>query len=481
MKMIIGGKKTDSKDGNVIEVFNPATQELLDTVPSATKEDIEMCLEIAQEGKKVWADTPLYKRAEILIKYAEAIEKNKKELAELECRELGKRIIECEFEVQVAANIFRGYVERANHLYGETIPTDNREGSANDIIFTRREPLGVIACIVPFNFPVELYAQKVAPALTMGNAIIVKPATDNPLAVTRLVELLIECGVPGSVAQVVTGRGSVIGKLMIPSPKIDAVSLTGSTDVGIDIFKESAQPFHRIFFELGGNDALIIFEDADMKLAVNEAFAGRMLNAGQCCCATKRILVQNSIKKEFTKRLINKLSEVIIGNPIDKNTEIGCLISEKAASEVEKQIELTIRQGAKLAYGGKRDGAFYQPTVLTEVTDEMDIAKNMEIFGPVFPIIGFDTPEEALAISNGSQYGLNGGVITSDINKAIQTASKMECGTVVINGADNYRHLDHAFGGYKMSGIGREGIAYTLEEMSQVKTYVLKGVLKKIK
>jgi acyl-CoA reductase-like NAD-dependent aldehyde dehydrogenase len=480
MKMIIGGKRTDSKDGSVISVYNPATLELIDTVPSAAREDIEMCLEIAQEGKKVWAETPLYKRSEILLKYAAAIEKNKKELAELECRELGKRIIECEFEVGVAARIFRGYAERANHLYGETIPTDNSEGSENDIIFTRREPLGVIACIVPFNFPVELYAQKVAPALIMGNAIIVKPATDNPLAVTRLVEMLIECGVPGSVAQVVTGSGSTIGKLLIPGYKIDAVSLTGSTEVGIDVFKESAQSLHRIFLELGGNDALIIYEDADMELAVNEAFAGRMLNAGQCCCSTKRILVQNSIKEDFTKRLIDRLSKVVTGNPIDRNTEIGCLISEKAAIEVEKQIELTVKQGARLIYGGKRNGAFYQPTVLTDVTGNMDVAKNMEIFGPVFTIIGFGTVEEALAIANGSQYGLNGGVITTDINKAIQTASKMECGTVVINGADNYRHLDHAFGGYKMSGMGREGIAYTLEEMSQVKTYVLKGVLKKI-
>ncbi|HWQ80311.1 MAG TPA: aldehyde dehydrogenase family protein [Anaerovoracaceae bacterium] len=477
MKMIIGGKKVDSKDGAVIQVINPATQELIDTVPSAAEEDIEKCLEIAQQGKKVWAGTPLPERARILLKYADVIEAHKAELAELACRELGKPISEFEGEIGEAVKIIRGFVERANHLYGEVIPLD-MGGSDQDIIFTRHEPLGVIACIVPFNYPIMLYAFKIAPALIMGNAAVVKPATDNPLAVIRLVELLLECGVPEAAVQVVTGRGSTLGKLITSSSKIDAVAMTGSTEVGIDILKASALPMHRVFLELGGNDAMIVYEDADMGLAVNEVYAMRTFNAGQTCCAPKRFLVQNPIKEEFTKRLIEKLTKVVAGNPLDRDTVFGCLVSEKAAIAVEKQIKLTVEQGAKLIYGGKRDRAFFQPAVLTDVTGDMDIAVDMEVFGAVFPIIGFDTTEEALRIANASQYGLCGGVISSDVNKAVKTASQLEAGTVVINGSGFYRTADMAFGGYKMSGLGREGISCTLEEMSQIKTYVLKGILK---
>jgi succinate-semialdehyde dehydrogenase/glutarate-semialdehyde dehydrogenase len=254
--------------------------------------------------------------------------------------------------------------------------------------------------------------------------------------------------------------------------------MTGSTEVGIDILKNSALPMHRVFLELGGNDALIICDDADIELAVDEAFTGRIYNAGQTCCATKRIVVHNSVKAKFVNQLIEKLSKIVTGDPMDRNTEIGCLVSVKAAIEVENQIALTVKQGAKLAYGGSRNGAFFQPTVLTDVTGEMDIATDMEVFGPVFPIIGFDTTDEALKIANASRYGLCGGIISADVKKAVIMASKMECGTAVINGSDFYRHKDHAFGGYKMSGLGREGISFTLEEVSQIKTYVLKGILK---
>lgn len=475
--MIFGGKHTDAANGKVIEILNPATGQLIDTVPIATEEDVERCVSIAQEGKKIWAATPLHKRSEILCRFADLMASNKKELAELECREMGKRIIECEGEVETSIQITRGFIERANHLYGETLAADNQPGFENDIIFTRREPLGVVACIVPFNYPIELCSWKISAALIMGNAIIVKPASDNPLAVMRLVELLLEAGVPGSAAQVITGRGSLVGKWLISNPGLNAVSLTGSTEAGIDVCREAAENLHRVLLELGGNDPLIVFEDADLELALEEAFVGRIYNAGQTCCATKRILVQNSIKAKFADMLAEKLSKVVMGDPMDRNSGIGSLISEEATFTVGKQIDHTVKQGAKLFYGGKREGAFYQPTILTDVTPEMDIAKDLEVFGPVFPIIGFDTPEEAAAIANGSRYGLNSGVMTSDIKKAMKTASQIESGTVTINGSNFYRHKDHAFGGYKMSGIGREGISVLLEEMSQVKTYALKGIL----
>lgn len=479
MKMLIDGKKTDSSDGKVIEVYNPSTHEFIDTVPSATQDDVNRAIEIAQEGKRMWADTPIYKRAEVLLKFADLMEKNKEELASLSSREMGKPLAQSEEEVDIVARLFRGYVEKIKHLYGKTMPTSSQPGVENDVLITRREPLGIVVCLIPFNFPLELYAQKAAPALAAGNAIIAKPASDTPLGAIRMTELMIEAGIPGSVAQIVTGRGSSVGRWLATSPDINAISLTGSTEVGVELAKYASDHLHRVFLELGGNDALIIFDDADIDHAVEEAVFGGMFNSGQVCCGTKRFLVQKSIVEKFTDKLLERLKKIKIGDPFAQASDMGPLVSERAAENVESQVNLTINQGAKCIFGGRRyDKTFFEPTVLVNVTPDMDIAKNMEVFGPVFPIISFDTLEEAVEISNSSQYGLMGGVITSDINKAMKVATKMESGGVVINGCSVYRTADMPFGGYKKSGIGREGISHTLEEMTQEKTIVMKHILK---
>lgn len=477
MQMIIGGKKVSSSDGKVSNVFNPATQELLDTVPVATEEDIERCLDIAQDGKRLWAGTPLVERSKILLKYTSLLESHKKELATLQSKDMGKPFSQCIGEVDTAIMLFEGFVERAKHLYGETVP-ESQPGAEKDMLFTRREPLGVIACILPFNFPTTLFAHKVAPALVSGNAVVIKPSSDNPLVVIRLTELLLEAGVPGSVAQVITGSGSMVGKILCSSTKVNAITLTGSTEAGITVMRDSADALHRVTLELGGNDPMVIFADGDLELAVNEAYSGRIANAGQICCSPKRFIVQEPIAKDFVDKLKAKFGKIVKGDILDPRTELGCLINENAAKRVEEQVKLTIQQGAKCVYGGKRNGAFFEPTILVDVTPDMDVAKDMEIFGPVFPIIAFKTEEEALTIANNTKYGLCAGVVTSDINKGIRFMSKVEAGTVVINGNSRYRHIDHRFGGYKMSGIGREGIPCTIEEMTQVKTYVLKGILK---
>lgn len=478
MKMLIGGKKTDSADQKVIEIINPATYELIDTVPSASIEDLDRVLDYAQQGKKEWANTPLYKRSKILLKYTEIVQEHKDELAEILCKETGKTIKESLHEIKSITGIITSFVERANHLYGISMP-DNFIGTENDVVFTRREPLGVVVCIIPFNYPASTFAYKIAPALAVGNAIIVKPASDNPLTIIRLTELLIEAGVPGNAAQVVTGSGSKVGNYLVGSPKINAVSLTGSTEVGVDTAKTAAKNLHHVHLELGGNDAMIICEDADIDLAVKQVVASRITNAGQICIATKRVIIHNAVKGEFTNKLIDKISNLKVGDPLDSNTDIGCLINEKAAINVENQVKYSIEQGAKCIYGGKRfNRTFFEPTVLTDVTANMDVAKDMEIFGPVFTIIGFDEIDEAIDIHNSTQYGLNGAIMTGDISKAMKVAVQLECGEVVVNGAGFYRNPAIAFGGYKMSGIGREGSSSTLEELSQVKTIVMKRILK---
>lgn len=475
--MIIKGKKQTAKRGKEIQILNPATGELLDTVPEADEEDIDEIITIANEGKNIWADTPLHQRSEILRRFIEIVTDQKQELAVLLSKETGKIVRESLAEVDTLIRVFRGYIEKANHFYGKTMP-DCQPGFEKDIIFTKREPLGVMVLIIPFNYPIDLFSHKAAPALITGNAIIVKPSSENPLAIGKLVECLLEAGVPDTAVQLITGRGAVVGKYLVSNEGIDGVSLTGSTYAGVEIAKNCAEHLHRFFLELGGNDGLIVFEDADVDLAVKEAIHSRISNAGQTCCASKRFIVQNSIVDEFTTKLIEELKTIQIGNPLDPKTDMGCLISKRAALEVKDQVDDTIKQNARCLYGGNIiSGAFFEPTVLGGVSPEMDIAKDLEIFGPVFPIISFAAEEEAIQIVNNSMYGLMGGVITQDINRGIRVASKMKSGGIVINGAGNYRPLEIPFGGYKMSGLGREGISYTLEEMTQVKSYILKKIL----
>ena len=477
MKMLIDGKHVDAKDGAVIEVLNSATQELVDTIPAATHEDVLYAIEVAQKGKEIWAATPQYERSEVLVKVAYAIEENVEELARLLTTEMGKVISEARAEVACTAQIFRGFAEMANHLYGQTM-SEFQKGSETDIIFTKNEPLGVVACITPFNYPVELCYHKAAAALAVGNAVIIKPATDNPLTIMRMAQLCWEAGIPGSVLQVVTGSGSKIGNILVSSKHIDKISLTGSTEVGVEVAQLGAKTLKRMALELGGNDPFIVFDDADMDLAISEAVSGRLKNAGQTCVSPKRFIVQRSVLDKFTNGVIDSFKKVKLGCPLDENTELGSLINIKAAEQVKKDVEHTVAQGAKCVYGGKLyDKTYFEPTVLTDVTKDMDIAIDLEVFGPVMPIIAFDTFDEAIEIANNTSYGLQAGVMSKDASKAIRAASKIKCGAVVINGSGNYRNVDQPFGGVKMSGLGREGISCTLNDMTQVKSYVLKNIM----
>lgn len=480
MKMYIDGKPVDASSRAVIEVLNSATLEKIDTVPSASEEDVRRALEAARRGKKVWAETPLHRRARILLKCADVLESHVEELAVSLSTEMGKIIREARGEVDCAVQILRAYVEKAKHFYGETMTTDAQPSCDKDIIFTRREPLGVVACIAPFNYPVELCMHKVAAALSTGNSVIVKPATDNPLTLIRIIELMLESGVPGEVLQIITGPGSLIGKILVESDKVDAVSFTGSTEVGQEIAASAAGTLKHLFLELGGNDPFIVFEDAGMEAAVKAAAAARIQNAGQTCCAPKRFLIHKNIKDEFVKKLIEQLGKIRTGSPLDEDTDLGSLISPKAAKEVARQVEAAAGQGAQCVYGGKLSKpTYYDPTVLVNVRPEMDIARDMEVFGPVFPILEFDTEEELLAIANNTSFGLNAGVFTGNMKRAFRIASALECGSVVINGSGNYRNIDQPHGGRKLTGLGREGICCTLEEMTQPKAYILKGVLEK--
>ena len=457
-----------------LKVTNPMTGEVLDTVTLAGAEEVQKMVDLAVAAEEGWAATPVYARAEYLYRFADALEKDAEYISQLSAKDMAKPIVQARGETMDGVKLLRAAAERAKHLYGEVL-SDSGPGFEGDLVFTKREPLGTIACIIPFNFPIELTFQKIAPALAMGNTVLVKAPSANPLAVLALDKYAKVAGLPEGVLQFFTSDHEAVNEHIITNPKVDAISLTGSTAAGKRMVKAGADTLKRTFLELGGNDALLIFEDADLDRALDEMVTSRMENNGQVCCSSKRFLVQRSIYDEVAKRLVESLTAIKRGSELDEEAAVTALVSERAAKEVEEQIRHTIEQGAELLCGGTREGARVEPTVLVNVTPEMDIASDLEIFGPVFPLIPFDTEEEAVRIANNSIYGLSSGLMTRDMNRAFRVGSKLKAGGAVVNGSGGYRHLDQPFGGYKKSGLGREGISISLEEFSHIKVYVVKG------
>lgn len=476
MKNIINGKPFDASDGGIVTVTNPASGEVIDTVPQSTKEDVMKAVAAAKAGQKVWSKVPVFERAEILMKFLDYVEDEKETLAQVLSQETGKPITEARGEIGNIPIAFKAFIEKAKHLYNNAIPGEFEAGQQNHLLITTREPIGVVVCIIPFNFPCDLFDQKVAPSLMAGNAAIVKPSTYNPLTLHRLTKLLVKAGVSDGAIQVLSGDGPTTGTWLCEHPDVHAISLTASTAVGISVAKVGAEHLAHVALELGGNDAFILLEDGDVDLAVEEMIWGRMYNTGQVCCASKRFLIHNSLKKEFTEKAINRINKIKQGDPADDDTQLGCLINENAAIKVTEQVELTVQQGGTIVLGGKRNGAFYKPTVIADVPETADVAKDMEIFGPVVPIIGFDTLEEAVEIANSSMFGLCGCVFTADNKKAWKVANELECGGVVLNGASFFRSFEMPFGGYKYSGLGTEGVMSTYDAVTKTKTVVLKNI-----
>jgi succinate-semialdehyde dehydrogenase/glutarate-semialdehyde dehydrogenase len=474
MKMIIGGEHTESSDGRTIDVINPATGEVVDTMPLASKEDIDRALDNAKKGFSEWSAVPLYGRIDILKKFMDLCAEHIEEIARLLVAEMGKPISSARGEVMGAIGKTEAYLEGARLLKGETVAAENRHGTDGNLVITLHQPLGVVVGFIPFNFPIITMASKVIPALVMGNAVVAKPASDTPLSGVRFVELLLEAGVPGNAIQLVTGSGGEIGNLLAGDPRVDAVTLTGSTETGATVASIAARTIKRVSLELGGNDAVIILPDADLDSAVCEVVAGRIENSGQLCCSAKRCIVHNSVKDAFLKKLIAALKEVKVGDPTSEETDCGPLVSKKAAITLEEQVARNVGQGAKILFGGRRfREAFFEPTVL-DANANCEAMHNMELFGPVWTVAGFDTTNEAIAAANDCDYGLNSAVIGRDINELMKCAKSLEAGTCVINGSSFFIGEDSPFGGRKRSGIGRESAQSCLEEMSELKTILFK-------
>jgi acyl-CoA reductase-like NAD-dependent aldehyde dehydrogenase len=473
MKMLIDDRWVESSDQTVMKIVNPGTGEEIGTVPKATVEDLETVVRAAQKGKEAMRLLTAAQRYEILNKIAQAIDQRVAELGRLLAQENGKPITQTRAEVAVTANIFRGFAEEAKRIFGRVMPVDAVRGNERHFAITIRQPLGVVAAIVPFNYPVELWGHKAASALAAGNAVISKPPSACPLALLKIAEIMQDCGLPSCAHQMVTGPGSVVGDFLARARGIQMVTVTGSTEVGIQIAKLAAENLKKVHMELGGNDAMIILADADLEKAAESVVLGRLARGnGQICCAVKRIFVEAPIYDQFAQLLTQKASTLKMGDQLQEDTDVGPLISEGAAIEVERYIQDAVQAGAKLMTGGKRKKAFIEPTVLTDVSIDGKMLKE-EVFGPVAPLVPFSSIEQAINMANDSPYGLQSAVFTRDINKAFDIAYKLEAGGVIINWSSALRVETLPFGGIKMSGHGREGVHDTLEEMTEQKTIIV--------
>lgn len=477
MKMLIDSHWVEASDGNWQEVCNPGTGEVIDKVPIATLKDAEQALLAAQRGKEAMGRLPAHERSAILFRIADAMEADKATLSELLARENGKPIKQTRGEVAAAIRIYRGFAEEAKRILGKVVPMDAVPGQERNLAFTIRQPLGVVAAIIPFNYPVELCAHKDGAALAAGNAVIVKPPSNCPLTLLKIAVLMEEAGLPEAAHQVITGPGKLIGDFLARSQGIQMITVTGSTEVGIKISQLAAQNLKKVHLELGGNDAMIICSDADLEKAAEAVVLGRLARGnGQICCAVKRIFVDAQVYNNFAEILTEKVRALKVGDQLDEDTDVGPLINEEAARKVEAAINDAVKAGAKLRAGGHRKNAFIEPTVLTDISPQVELFRE-EIFGPVAPLVAFQNLDEAIEMANDSPYGLQAAIFTKDINRAFDIAYRLEAGGVIINWSSAIRVESLPFGGIKMSGHGREGLYDTINDMTEQKIILVHDAL----
>jgi len=473
MKMLIAGQWVEASDGAWMDIRNPGTGEVIDKVPRATLDDTRRAVEAAQAGKVAMRKLTARQRYDMLVRVAQAMEARVPELGKLLAEENGKPIGQTRAEVAVTASIFRGFAEEGKRIFGRVMPVDAIPGQERHFAVTIRQPLGVVAAIVPFNYPVELWGHKAAAALAAGNAVISKPPSACPLTLLKIAEILEQAGLPACAHQMITGPGAMIGDYLAKAPGIQLVTVTGSTAVGIRIAQLGAGNLKKVHMELGGNDALIILADADLEKAATAVVLGRLARGnGQICCAVKRIFVEAPVYDRFADLLTAKAKALKVGDQLQEDTDVGPLINEDAAKEVEAVVIEAVKAGAKLRAGGHRRNAFMEPTVLTDVPVEVPLFKE-ETFGPVAPLVRFTSVEDAIRMANDSPYGLQSAVFTQDINKALDIAYRLEAGGVIVNWSSALRVETLPFGGVKMSGHGREGVHDTLDEMTDQKTIIV--------
>ena len=464
MKMLIAGEWVDKKEK--IEVRDPYDNSLIDTVPKGNSEDVLKAIESAVEGAKIARKMPVHQRTEILKKAANFVEENQEEFARMIAREGSKTIREARKEAFRCVNTLTVAAEEAKRIVGETLPFDSIAGSENRVGYYYRFPIGIIAAITPFNDPLNLVAHKLGPAIAGGNAVVLKPATVTPLSALMLGEAMMKAGLPEHVLNICTGYGHEIGETLVKDDRIRMISFTGGLEAGKEITQQAG--LKKIGMELGSNTPVIVMDDCDLDLAVELSVSGAFWAAGQNCIGVQRLLIQEKIYEKFVQKFVDRTNQYKTGNKLEEDTDMGPMITEIEAKRIESWVDEAIAGGAKVLTGHKRDGAIYLPTVLENVPSGSKVDVD-EVFAPVVNVYKFKTLEEAVEKANSVNFGLHAGIFTRDINTAFKAIQELDVGGVIINDSSDYRLDLMPFGGVKGSGLGREGIKFALQEMTEPK------------
>ena len=465
LKMYIDGQFIENQSGKWINVLNPSTEEVISKMPDGTQEDVRAAIDAAEKAQPSWERLTSIERARYLTRIAQGIRKREKELTEVIVREGGKTQGLANVEVLFTADYLDYMAGWARRYEGEIIQSDR----PNENIFVFKKPIGVTTGILPWNFPFFLIARKAAPALLTGNAIVVKPSQLTPENAYIFAQIVDEAGLPNGVFNVVNGRGSVIGHELAANPKVGMVSLTGSVDAGVQTMEAASVNVTKVSLELGGKAPGIVMPDADIDLAVKSIIASRVINTGQVCNCCERVYVHSSIKDAFLAKLLEGFKQVKVGDPAKEvNLDMGPLIDANALKSVEEKVAKAVKQGAVIAYGGKRIGSqgyFFEPTILTNCTQKMDIIQE-ETFGPVLPIVEFTDVEDAIAWANDCEYGLTSSVYTRDLDMAFKLVRALKFGETYIN-RENFEAMQGFHAGWRKSGIGGADGKHGLEEYLQ--------------
>lgn len=468
-KLFINGQWVGA--GPLLEVNNKYTGKVAGALPTARREDVDEAIAAAQRAAPVMADMPAYQRSEILLKAAGMIRERREEFAKTIAAEAGKALKFARAETDRGVSTFTIAAEEAKRIHGETIPLDAVPAGEGYIGYWQRRPVGVVAAISPFNFPLNLVAHKVAPAIAAGNSVVLKPASTTPLTAALLCEVLEQAGLPAGAINLVVGSGGTVGNWLVEDSRVAKVTFTGSVPVGQQIMARAG--IKKVTLELGNTSPVIVAPDADLDFVAKRCAVGAYYNSGQVCISVQRIYSDKAIHDPFLDKFVKATKEMVVGDPLDERVDVGPMIELREAERIEGWVNEAAAEGADVLTGGTREGPVYLPTVLSNVTANMKVVAD-EVFAPVASVIRYDEFEQALEQADNTDFGLQVGVFTRDINRVFKAVKRLNFGGVIINDTPAFRADHMPYGGNRNSGLGREGVRFAIEEMTNIQMVAIR-------